>query len=260
MSKTKLPAALLLLALSVGCRGWTSEQPPVHLNPNMDTQPKHKPYRADDFFADGRSMRTPPEGTVPRTVTGNTALDADYLELDDHYYRGVVGNEVAETPPAGLIVDGALLDLGRERYNIHCAPCHAAHGTGTGLVAERLAIKPPTFHDELRYKRPLGHFYRAILHGVPLPEDRASEDAPLNMPSYATQVTPEERWAIALYVRALQQVSHQGPLPTPEPMYLRGAAADGEPTDDAAATPEEGTPSDTTSSSPTAEDGAEAQQ
>lgn len=256
MSKTKLLPALLVLAMAVGCRGWTSEQPPVHLNPNMDTQPKLKPYRADDFFADGRAMRTPPEGTVARTVTGKTQLDADFLALDDHYYRGVVGDEVVDTPPAGLVVNEALLERGRERYNIYCSPCHAAHGTGTGLVAERLSIKPPTFHDELRYKRPLGHFYRAILHGVPLPEDRATPDAPVNMPSYATQLTPEDRWAVALYVRALQRVSHQGALPTPEPMTLRGAAASATPTGDSA----EGTPSDSTSSPPTAEDGAEAQQ
>jgi hypothetical protein len=34
------------------CRGWTSEDPPVHLNWNMDTQEKGKAYRDSDFFAD----------------------------------------------------------------------------------------------------------------------------------------------------------------------------------------------------------------
>ena len=34
---------LVLLFCLVGCRGWRSEKPPVHLNPNMDFQASIKP-------------------------------------------------------------------------------------------------------------------------------------------------------------------------------------------------------------------------
>lgn len=265
---TSLLLGLLVpLAPAAGCRGWTSDQPPVHLNPNMDTQPKVKPYRGADFFADGAGMRQPPEGTVARTLTGKAARDADYLELDDHYYRAVVNGQVVDTPPAGLVVDEQLLKRGQDRYNIYCSPCHARHGTGTGLVASRLAIKPPTFHDELRYKRPLGHFYRAILHGVPLPEARATPDAAINMPSYAKQVPPEDRWAIALYIRAMQRVSNGGALPAAEPMSVSTAGATATPTaspdQPTAETPAPSEPSeasDPTPSPPTPAEGAEVEQ
>lgn len=221
MGPYKLLSLTIVLASLAGCRGWTSDEPPVHINPNMDTQPKLRAYRASEFFADGKAMRQPPEGTVSRTLSGTDLRDADFLALDDHYYRGVVNGEVVNTPPAGIVVNEALLERGRERYNIYCSPCHAQHGTGNGLVAERLTIKPPTFHDDVRYKRPLGYFYRAITHGVPMPETRATPDA-VNMPSYAMQVPPADRWAISLYIRALQRVTAKGALPAAEPMTVTG--------------------------------------
>ena len=55
--------ALLLVALG-GCRGCVSGRPPIHLNPNMDYQPKLQPQEASRFFADGAGMRPPVEGTV----------------------------------------------------------------------------------------------------------------------------------------------------------------------------------------------------
>ncbi len=248
MSPWKLPTALLLVVVSgvaaPGCRGWTSDQPPVHINPNMDTQPKLMPYRESDFFADGRAMQMPVDGTVARTLSGDSERDADYLAVDDHYYRGVVNGQVVDTLPSELSASEELLERGRERYNIYCAPCHAQHGTGAGLVAARLTIKPPTFHDELRQKRPLGHFFRIMTHGSPLPEARSAPDAPLNMPSYAMQVPVRDRWAIALYVRALQRVAKGGALPPAEPMTISAAAA--------TATPSvaPGQPAEITSASP----------
>lgn len=216
--------ALSLGALTLvgGCRGWTSADPPVHLNPNMDSQPKLKPYRHSEFFSDGRAMQTPPEGTVPRTVAGNGERDADFQHLDDHMYTGVVDGQVVNTPPPGLVIDEKLLQRGRERYDIFCAPCHARHGDGTGLVSARLNIKPPTLHDDIRYKKPLGHFYRVITHGKPLPEEGSTVS---NMWSYAAQIPVKDRWAIALYIRALQRTTAKGALPAADVQRLDGAAA-----------------------------------
>src|SRR5690606_11719722 len=122
MSRTKLLSALLVLAVAAGCRGWTSDKPPVHINPNMDTQPKVTAYRADDFYADGRGMRTPPEGTVARTLTGKALADAHYLASDEHYYEGIgQDGNLVDTPPAGLVVNEQLLERGRDRYNIYCS-------------------------------------------------------------------------------------------------------------------------------------------
>lgn len=221
MLRLGTPLSLLLLACAaVGCRGWTSEQPPVHLNPNMDTQPKIVAYRAAEFFADDQGMRQPVDGTVARTVSGQSQRDRDLLGIAPAFYGATLDGVVVNEPPPELQVDDALLTRGRERYNIYCSPCHAQHGTGDGLVAARLTIKPPSFHTDAQYQRPLGHFFRVATHGYPLPEQRPSADAPVNMPSYAAQIPPRDRWAIALYIRALQRTTRPEGLPEAEVMQV----------------------------------------
>lgn len=42
-------------------------------------------------------------------------------------------------------------------------------------------------------KQPVGQLFNSITHGV------------RNMPAYGPQIEPEDRWAIILYVRALQR-------------------------------------------------------
>ena len=173
---------LSVLVLFGGCRGWESTEPPVHLNQNMDTQPKLKPYRNSEFFADGRAMRTPPEGTIARGK----------LKEDDHLYRGKVSGELADTFPATLPMSAELLERGQERYNIYCTPCHGKAGDGKGLVSKRLPVQAPTFHSSYLYGQKLGHFFDVISNGV------------RSMPGYAQQIPEADRWAIISYVRALQ--------------------------------------------------------
>jgi mono/diheme cytochrome c family protein len=170
------------LVLFGGCRGWESTEPPVHLNQNMDTQAKLKPYRNSEFFADGRGMRTPPEGTVARGK----------LKEDDHYYRGTMSGELVDSFPAALPVNTEFLQRGQDRYNIYCTPCHGQAGDGQGLVSKRLPVKAPTFHSSHLYKQKLGHFYDVISNGI------------RSMPAYAQQIPEADRWAIVSYVRALQ--------------------------------------------------------
>jgi hypothetical protein len=113
--------AFLLLALVTaslaGCRGWTSEQPPIHINPNMDTQEKGKAYRKHAFFADGRSMRMPVEGTVAR----------GFLRDDDGTSRGIgADGQPLQDFPAGFTADVAAAQRGKDRWGVYCAPCHGA--------------------------------------------------------------------------------------------------------------------------------------
>ena len=55
--------ALLAMFMLIGCtREQPSEKPPIHLNPNMDSQPKYKAQAESKFFADGATMRMPDSG------------------------------------------------------------------------------------------------------------------------------------------------------------------------------------------------------
>ena len=173
---------IVVLAISGCYRGRPSEDPPVHLNPNMDTQEKYKAQSESEFFEDGLTMRQPVPGTV--------ALGE--LHADDAYYRGrnADGSLVKLMP---VEISAEDLRRGQQRYNIYCAPCHDQTGAGKGIVVKKGFMPPPSFHlDRLRDVED-GHIYDVISNGI------------RNMPSYKHQIPVPDRWKIVAYVRALQR-------------------------------------------------------
>lgn len=176
-------ASLTMVAAS-GCRGQVSEQPPVHLNPNMDSQPRYDGLAESAFFADHRVARTPPKGTVP----------VGHLDEDDAIHRGLdsAGEQVALIP---IQVDAALIDRGEKKYAVYCAPCHSSVGDGQGLVGKRWPFPVPSFHDQARFDGVSdGRIYSAIYNGYN------------SMPSYRFQIPDaQDRWAVVAYVRTLQR-------------------------------------------------------
>jgi mono/diheme cytochrome c family protein len=181
---------LLLLALA-GCRGVASEEPPIHLQQNMDFQERGDPQERNDFFADGRVMRPPVEGTVAY----------GYLKEDDHLWRGRLPNgQLADALPPGMELTPALLDRGQQRYNIYCQPCHGELAYGDGPATRRgggFAVKPANLHQQKFLPVPLGYVYDVATNGKG------------SMKPYKAQIPVEDRWAIAAWVRTLQ-VAGQG--------------------------------------------------
>jgi mono/diheme cytochrome c family protein len=85
-----------------------------------------------------------------------------------------------------------LLARGQQRYSIYCTPCHSRLGDGNGMIVQRGLKHPPSYHEARLKQAPLGHFYDVMTNGF---------GAMLN---YSAQIKPEDRWAIAAYIRALQ--------------------------------------------------------
>src|SRR5262249_47679617 len=79
-----------------------------------------------------------------------------------------------------------------ERFNIYCAPCHSRLGDGNGMIPQRGLKHPPSFHDERLRKAPLGYFFDVMTNGFGAMQD------------YSAQISPEDRWKIIAYIRALQ--------------------------------------------------------
>lgn len=104
---------------------------------------------------------------------------------------GVVAFD-ARTEPAPEVTL-ALLERGRERYTIYCAPCHSAVGDGRGMIVQRGFPPPPSYHTDRLRAAPPQHFFDIITQGYGA------------MYSYADRVPPRDRWAIAAYIRALQR-------------------------------------------------------
>ncbi len=146
----------------------------------MADQPRYKPLARSEFFGDERSARPLVEGTVAR---GD-------LEADEQLYTGQVNGKVADTFP--FPITEKILRRGQERFNIYCSPCHDQAGTGQGMIVKRGYRAPPSYHIERLRSAPPGYFFQVITRGFGL------------MPDYAQQVSPEDRWAIIGYIRALQ--------------------------------------------------------
>lgn len=159
-----------LLVLTTGCE----------LRKAMYDQPKYKPLEESKFFADHRSSRD----LIPQTVAVGQLRD------NDHLYTGKVDGKDADSFP--FAVTEAVLERGRQRYDIYCMPCHGQGGHGDGMVVRRGYKAPPSYHqDRLRNAAP-GYFYGVIANGFGV------------MASYADQIPVEDRWAIAAYIKALQ--------------------------------------------------------
>lgn len=186
----KLPGTLAVVALlAAGCRE------------DMHDSPRFEPMEASTAFADGRSDRRAPEGTVPR----------GRLEDDDHLFRGTGPDGPAATFPFRL--GAADLARGRERFEIFCVPCHDPAGTGRGLVVRRGFPEPPSFHTDRLREAPPGHVFQVVGSGLG------------DMPAFADRIPVEDRWRIAAYVRALQRSRRAttGDLPPEERARLEAA-------------------------------------
>lgn len=186
MSTTKVLKYICVFGaglLLTGCRGQITDKPPIHIHFNMMQQDRMEAQEENRFFADGRAMRPPVEGTVARGL----------LKDDTALYEGVDGSGelVSENP---LEVTKAFLYRGQDRYNVFCTPCHGITGEGDGIImtGKYGYVPAPSFHQDRLREASDGEIYSAIAHGV------------RTMPSYATQVPVKDRWAIVAYIRALQ--------------------------------------------------------
>jgi len=183
-------AALSLAALALaGCPA---------LDP-MQRQAKYKAYQESPYYADGLAMRAPPAGTVAYGSVGDAGLQTG---------AGPDGTPLAVSP---VTPTPQLLQLGRKRFDIHCALCHGVLGDGESQVALNMSLRrPPSLHA---YRDvPDGYVFQVISRGFGL------------MPSYAAELTPEERWAVVAYLRALQLSQHATLDQLPADLRARVAA------------------------------------
>jgi mono/diheme cytochrome c family protein len=151
----------------------------------MHDQPKYVPLRQSAFFNDERSARPLVEGTVAR----------GQLREDELMYTGKVKGEDAAVFP--MRVDAAVMARGQERFNIYCSPCHGKTGEGNGMVVQRGYRQAANFHIDRLRMMPVGYYIDVMTNGFGV------------MPDYRAQITVDDRWRIAAFVKALQ-LSHTG--------------------------------------------------
>jgi len=182
---TRLAFAATLLAL-----GGTACIDENILDQMADSQPKANRYRESKFYADGLTMKAPPEGTVPRErITLNPVLTTGREPDGPIQTNGEPLPVYVKAVP--MPVTRKLLELGRKRYDITCGTCHGPLGDGDSIVARQMALRPPpSLHRYI--EKPAGYIYEVATKGFGM------------MASYAAELTVEERWAVVAYIRALQ--------------------------------------------------------
>jgi cytochrome c553 len=172
------------------------------------------PQRGTDFFADHRGARPQVLNTVAR----------GQLHDDSYFYTGVVQGangyrEEQNVMPFPVTLE--VLKRGEERFNVYCTPCHSRVGNGLGEIVERGYKPAANLHDQVRMSQPLSHYFYVMTHGYGA------------MPDYATQLAPEDRWAVAAYIRALQLSESATPADVPAGIQVQElkslAAAKGHP-------------------------------
>ena len=195
-------SGMAVLLLVAGCRQ------------DMQDQPKMFPQRGTDFFADHRGARPQVLNTVAR----------GQLREDSYFYTGVVQGANGYREEQNVLpfpVTMEVLKRGHERFNIYCTPCHSRVGNGLGEIVERGYKPAANLHDQVRLSQPISHYFYVMTHGYG------------SMPDYSAQLVPEDRWAVAAYIRALQLSQAATPTDVPagaQVQDLKGiAAAEGHP-------------------------------
>lgn len=141
-------------------KGWDFER--------MRVQPRYSAYGASAFFPDGKAMRTPPRGTVPRNVIDTAAMRSE-----------------------AMLGSAAMIRRGADRFHIFCAACHGEQADGQSVVASNMTPPPPTLRSDRVRTRTPDELYAIVANGF------------ARMPPYASELATRDRWAVVAYVRSL---------------------------------------------------------
>ena len=175
----------------------TSDAEPIRFDHGMAYQQKVKAQ------SQAPAGVFPDAGTTLPYVDGSLRLGSSD---DEHFDKGKVNGQFVNGFPKRIQdnLSTTMLERGRRQFGIYCSVCHGMAGYGDGMVhriaTERAAggdlslwVPPKSLHDPLIASKPDGEIFDTITNGKN------------KMMGYGYRLTPEDRWAIVLYVRSLQQ-------------------------------------------------------
>jgi mono/diheme cytochrome c family protein len=153
--------------------------------PDMARTAAYSTFSPNQVTRDGLTMQRPVTGTIARGFQpyhyGATPEDAQRA-----------GRELR--PPFSFTPQ--VLTEGKAYYETFCLVCHGARGQGDGPLVPKIP-NPPSYTSDRVLAMPPGQIFHTITMGSG------------QMPSYASQMTPDERWKVVAYVRFLQNKGGQ---------------------------------------------------
>jgi len=186
-----------------------TKRPPIEIFPDMVRQAKVKAQAPSDFYADGRGARDHVSGTVPigysqpldkpqsnDSAQGGAMMGSPYQVVvfegrENYANTGKTGTNWGNGLPFTATL--ATLERGRERYQIQCAVCHGATGTGNGIATKYGLVGVANLQQQRLREMTDGEIYNTIVNGKN------------TMLGYGSTIQLPDRWAIVAYIRALQR-------------------------------------------------------
>ena len=156
--------------------------------PNMYEHIAYDPDQPNPNFKDGKTAQKPPAGTIPVGF-----VTFDYPNTKDGYEAAGAAVKSPLPQTAENFAEGQVL------FEHFCSPCHGLKGLGDGLVVMHGFPAPPSYSSGQSSRGGAmkdltdGKIYHTITYGVNA------------MGSYASQLAPEERWKVIMYVHHLQK-------------------------------------------------------
>ena len=188
MKRFAFLAGVLLSIIASGC-GATSSSRAYEYMPDMVRDPAYKVYAPNPASRDGLTLRLPVTGTIARG-----------------YHPFHYGPGEDEAARAGHDLNNPYharpqtLEEGKALYETYCAVCHGERGKGDGPIADRIP-HPPSYTSDRIMQFPPGRIFHVITMGTS------------KMPSYASQLSADERWKIVTYVHTVLQGKGESALP-----------------------------------------------
>lgn len=104
-----------------------------------------------------------------------------------------VEGTVARRVPVRAVNENAALARGAKVYQSFCAVCHGGAGQGDGAVVMRGYPAPPPLMGKTALEMTDRQMFDLLTAGRK------------NMPAYAAQISPEDRWKAIRHVRSMQK-------------------------------------------------------
>ena len=184
---------VLLVMGVLGKRGTHFRKTPLYIFPDMEFQLKLRPQKENGFFTNGMTSQMPIPGTVARSKPIVTKEGPVFPFEDSPVITGHVTGTTNFIENNPMAINAAMLERGRQRFQINCSPCHGSTGQGNGITQKLGAMAVvANLHDKRIVSMADGEIFYVITNGRNL------------MGSYGANVVTEDRWAIVAYLRALQ--------------------------------------------------------
>lgn len=139
-------------------------------------------YNSNPYNSHAMNMRLPVANTIKRGTLLQPDIEKDQLELAST----MLMSPFDSTAMVSVIKDG------KELYMTFCEHCHGESGNGDGLVADKYA-GVANLNGAAYLQLNEGYIFHVITYGKGL------------MGAHGSQISPEDRWRIAHYVKKMQK-------------------------------------------------------